>query len=684
MKRITTLLLVLLLFGVGAWAQNKVSLSSTEGHPGDVVRVQVDLACTDDITAAEIIVPLHKQLTYVEGSARLNAERADGHTLSAAVVNGELRLYVYSVTLSTLRGTEGALATFDLKLKKEPATYPLTPRVVLSQATGVAQQVSTETGSVTLLSPKLTVNTPSIDYGHIPIRSTYTQSLLLHNSGNEPLTIAGMDFSAAEFSATETQMVIAAGQTRAVTLTYAPTVRGAVSETVRIHSDAINGTQQATLVADPFSVNELHTGTAAGNSDEEVEIAIKVNNMEPLVGMQCTYVLPEQLKYVDGSFAPTERAQSHTAVATLNNGALTLILYSAANATFTDEDGVLATFRVKPDGKSGTYTLAPSAVVLSNATVENMTSATTGGWVQVKSPKLNCSSTIDMGRVSVTETPQQTFTIRNYGQAPLQVSRATFLTEGFEMLTPLPITLDPSATATLTISYRPEAEGTIATTMNLYTNDPECRMQAVKLEGTVYEPNVLTAEGNNIPGGGYTLTVGMDNYTDIVGLQMDIEWLPGMKTLSAALTPTARLAGHAHTVADMGNGVYRVIIYSMSNADIAAGEGALFTLDYTPDADTHYRDTEIRITNIVLSTSAGVNYASSDETGCVAAFTRFEKGDTNGDGEVDVADVTNLVYHILRKPTAVFIEEAADMQDDGELDVADAMAIVDIILNKNK
>ena len=109
-------------------AENKIKVSSVSGHPGDTVDVVVSLSSDGDASAMEVVIPLDKQTVYVEGSAVLDGTLCNGHNLSASSVDGELRIYVYSLSLQTLKAGEGLLATFKLRLKKEPADYILTLR----------------------------------------------------------------------------------------------------------------------------------------------------------------------------------------------------------------------------------------------------------------------------------------------------------------------------------------------------------------------------------------------------------------------------------------------------------------------------------------------------------------------------------------------------------------------------
>ncbi len=677
--RILTICFLLLAI-IGVRAENVISLSSVSGHPGDEVTLQVGLTTTDAVTAAEVIIPLDKQLTYVEGSATLNSERVDGHQLSVAMVNGALRIYVYSLSLKPLKGADGALATFKLKLKKEPANYPLTPQVMLSDAAGSSLVTSVEAGTVTLLSPKLSIVTQRIDYGHIPIRSTYTQTLTLQNVGTEILEVTDVAFTATEFSSNERVFSIQPGGNKILTISYAPTMRGAIEETVIITSNAINGVQKATLVADPFSVNELHVEGASGDSDTEVEIALRVNNMEPLVGAQCTFTLPDALEYVEGSFTPSERASGHTAAASFVNKKLTLILYSSSNATFTGDDGVIATFRLRLDGKSGTYTLKPEGVVLSNVTVENMTSATSSASVTVKSPTLSCDASLDMGSTAVTAPVTKEFTIRNSGKAPMMVDKVNFLDEDFSLKTQLPLTVEKNQSATLMVEYTPTVEGNYATTMNIYTNDPVNRMKAVAISGVVYEPNGLTLTGENQVDGTYNLIVGLTNYTDIVAVQMDIHWLEGMVTSVEALQKSARLNGHSCTIAKIEDGVYRVIIYSMNNTAIEGKDGALFTLTYTPDEGVVYDGTEVKLTNVVISDLGGNDYVS--EKNPELSVNPYQPGDANGNGEITVADVILTINYTLNIVNADFLFDAADLNGDKTITVGDVVLMINKVLGQ--
>ena len=58
-------------------------------------------------------------------------------------------------------------------------------------------------------------------------------------------------------------------------------------------------------------------------------------------------------------------------------------------------------------------------------------------------------------------------------------------------------------------------------------------------------------------------------------------------------------------------------------------------------------------------------------------FTMYLRGDVNGDGEVDVLDITALIDVIMNDG----VNPRADVNEDGEINVMDITALIDIIMN---
>ena len=623
MKRHILLVIAICLVSL-TMASNTLSFSSVSGTPQTEVEITVDLDNSDAIVALEMVLPLGEHLTYVDNSAVLAEARSNGHQISAGQVGQELRVYIYSLSLNALQGNTGELMTFRLQLGNEPIDFAMSPTLVLSNAQGKSVSSSVQTGNVTIQAPKLEILNPQIDFGHIPIRDTYTQDLLLKNVGTLPLSIENITTSNPLLIPLQTAMTIEANQTASVAIQYAPVEHGAISEKIVVYSSAPNGNQEVTVVADPFSVNELHIGRASGIANEEVAISLSMNNMAPIVAVQCSIALPEQLEYVPNSIVVnSSRSNGHQALATIKKyvpkpdqwdeftgDTLVLMLFSMTNQAFNANDGEIASFKLRLNGNSGSYTLRPHDVALLTATAENMLSAAYEATVDVQSPSFNGDDYLSFGDWAITDDVVANYVIRNYGDAPLEVERVTFLSQGYRVVSPMPLQINPWEESTMQIAYAPSSEGDFTTTMNIYTNDPTNSLKAVLISGHVYEPNSLTVDGARTPEGNYQLAISLSNYTDIVALQYDIRWRSDMTTSQAAFTPTARLQNHNATVVKMNEDTYRVIIYSMANASIIGKEGELHLLIFTPQGDVNYCDNTITIDNIVLSNVTGTDKVS--------------------------------------------------------------------------
>lgn len=85
----------------------------------------------------------------------------------------------------------------------------------------------------------------------------------------------------------------------------------------------------------------------------------------------------------------------------------------------------------------------------------------------------------------------------------------------------------------------------------------------------------------------------------------------------------------------------------------------------------------VKINQVSVTESDGTTVTASTRNGRISVY---KNGDSNGDDDVNIVDVTSTIGSILGEPPAVFITEAADANDDAEINIVDVTSIIDIIL----
>lgn len=586
----------------------RITVSATEGAPYEEVTVQVNITEASNVSALQLAIPLDEHLTYVTNSAQLNAARSDGHTLSTGVKDGQLRFYLYALSMKALKNGDSPLFTFRLKLDKSPGTRALQVTDVIATDTdgNAIASIATTSGSVTTLCA-LAEFANEIDYGRVPLQATHQQSLRMRNMGTTDLVITDLRFSSANYQTNVTlPLTIAAYGQRDIPILFTPQQRGEQEATLEITSNSVSTFKTVKLQSAPYAVNELHVASGLqGNSDTEIEVPLLVNNMDALCGFQFEFDLPEQLSYVKGSFKLSERANGHQVSSSCKKQHLVLLAYSPTNAPFKGSDGSIATFRVKLNGPDG-CTLEASKAILSaliGEEVMNVTSANEGSYVNIFTPSLSLDTwgDIDMGRTPVTEDSKATLTLHNYGNADLKVERIT-LRNGtpIAMDCQLPIVIKQYEAQTVTFTYNTLEKGDFADVVQIYSNDPRQRLVEKSIKGYRYEPNEVDLRfmPTSTPDSVYFM-LSLSNYNAVSGIQFDFD-VPYGFTLpdEGGLNLQGRFADYTINKQQLPTGQYRVFIYSLNDETITRGESDVLRFSLQPNEPEDASQAELTLYNI--------------------------------------------------------------------------------------
>ena len=591
-------------------AANVVTVTGGDGAPDGEATITVALK-TDaaDVAAAEIRIPLPEGIRPVEGSVSLDSGRAPAHSVTADMNGNDYVIVIFNTSLATIPAGNGRLLTFKVKLGDNPGRFDLTPRVKLSGKGGDALASEASGGSLNILAPRLELGTTAIDFGRVPIRSETVQYVSVRNSGTTTLTFGGYDTGVEGLTAVMPQQ-LGEGEWGTIELHYSPTVRSAgIDGRLTPESDGVGRRQFIRIQSVPFSVNELHIGNASGISDEEVTVSVSMNNMEPITGADFSIALPDELDFVDGSVSKGARASALSVESTVGaDRRLRIVLFGLSNKAVEGNDGELLSFRLKLKGRSGYYTLTPEKTRLANAAGEDMTSEVYSGSVTIDSPQLSSDSDWQIGNVALSGTHSFGYSVYNSSSVPLTIEKVVFPDDIAECETAMPLVVAPYGQSEITVRMKKPEFGKFATTMNLYTNDPDNRMKSVSITGNFYSPNEMSFAGRSA-GGKFLIDATLSNEEPIAALQLDIVCPDGISTDESLLELAARASGHSATLAKVDRYRYRLVIFSLKNTPFTGNDGLLFSLGIEGASAA---GKQIRFENIKLSSTDGVNITTPD------------------------------------------------------------------------
>ena len=317
----------------------------------------------------------------------------------------------------------------------------------------------------------------------------------------------------------------------------------------------------------------------------------------------------------------------------------------------------------------GTYTITASrgTVTNSNVTFVNGTLTIT------RAPLTISAGTYT--RVQGEENP--TFTL-SYDGLKMGETAATALTHQATATTLATTTSEPG-------QYRVTVSGAESDNYDIvYVNGTltvTAAPETVDTENMLIIRNLETSKGKTV-----MLPVSMTNTKQIAGFQFDLT-LPAGVTVATnskgkfVTTLSTRADEHNVSASSMGNNTYRFIVTSLSGGVFTAGEGTVISVMLNVGSDVADGDYTMTISSELTakegSTSERIIAADSQAT---LTVTSVLPGDANGDGEVTVTDVVNIISYALNDIPDGFIFAAGDLNGDGVITVTDVVMAIDLAL----
>lgn len=630
-------------------ADNILKIGKYSVDPKTEFTVEIEAENSSPFAAFQADIPLPQGFTYVENSAKLNANRVSGHVLTANLIQGDtLRLIGYSSSNTVFTGNSGVLVSFTLKSGTVPGKYALElkhPLLGDNQAKNILTGATN--GEVALMGPNLKITSTSLDFSRVPLETTAQRTVQISNEGNKDLIISTLQYSDPQFSSVETgNLTITAGTNKVITVKFIPSGKGTFTKQLVINSndpDQEKFTLELKAVA--YAVNELRTGSIQGPSSSTVKLDFTVNNMEAFTGFQFDLNIPSSMAYIENS-GQLYRAQDQTiSVNKINATTLRILAFSASNKNFTGSSGKILSLDFKLTGAATWYTLSLSNVILADPSGQNILSASYNGNLQITAPDINAPTLLNFGDVSILEEGNKTIRIDNYGQEPLEITQLQFSNDYFKSDQTLPLTIARYSNFNFPFKFIKSAKGQTTGTVKIISNDPDENPFTVQLSANAYAPNYLKITApKTIPGESKSISVEIENEEPFVAFQFDLKYPEGLTPDINAITLSDRKQDHSFAAIALSATTIRIIAYSQAQREFAGKSGAVLTIPYKCESSMAYGTYNLEFSNAVISNSLSENilYSAVNGTFKVSGANQAPSVDAGADQSVNEGSVVTL------------------------------------------
>jgi acyl dehydratase len=313
---------------------------------------------------------------------------------------------------------------------------------------------------------------------------------------------------------------------------------------------------------------------------ETLNVPLVLEQAKDVIGFQFDVEVPKTLAYQ--SFTRDVKLTNWSVGIALVNPQLLRIVGVSVNQSpqdFTGEAIFNLKFSVKAEPEKKPWAIL-NALLVKTGQVSLVPQISTGEHI-TKSPRVSFPQTVlDLGRIAIGETRNQTLTIQNTGTQTLSVTSLVMPFPGVSLLTPLPLQVPPSTTSSINLAFSPPLKGSQEGKVILTTNDPSPDEKSVTLKANYYAINQLSiVQGNGKFNGTYPLKIKLKNTENISALQVDlvlptdINYVPNSAKFFNDFG-----TNHQITAAQSGNEL-RVVIFSPSNMSLPKMDSDFLSLD---------------------------------------------------------------------------------------------------------
>ena len=206
------------------------------------------------------------------------------------------------------------------------------------------------------------------------------------------------------------------------------------------------------------------------------------------------------------------------------------------------------------------------------------------------------------------------------------------------------------------------------------------------------EPQTESLSASNVKlmtGKQQEVSIALNNESEIIMIEFEMQLPSGISIAKdeddeflTELVSSRVAKSHTLEVADQGNGKYKFLLYSSSNAPLIGNSGDLITFTINCDQNATEGNYQAKVSSILMADKNEKAIYPNDFTFDITIVDAIP-GDINDDGKINGLDIVKVVGYIMGSPTQPFIEAAADLNEDGIINGLDLVKEVSLVLTQS-
>ena len=176
------------------------------------------------------------------------------------------------------------------------------------------------------------------------------------------------------------------------------------------------------------------------------------------------------------------------------------------------------------------------------------------------------------------------------------------------------------------------------------------------------------------------LPITLTNSQAITGFQFDLQLPEGVSIAQNGISLASRANGLTVNTSTLASNTTRIVVVATDGSTMAAGEGEIMNI--TIAIAENATNGTVTLKNIIIAAKNDNDLSAvyADDVTATVTAKSFTLGDVNNDDHINVTDVVCVVDDIMGNTPANFVRIAADIDGNGEVNVKDVTDLVDIIL----